>query len=406
MNKMMRSMHDLTWVTHEVDHVLTLFSGGLDSTYVLHTLKDKGVKVTALVVDVGDGIDYVRLKSLADHYKVNLKVIDAKRDFVYEGVLPAIQGQAKYLGVYPVSSSLTRPIMAKYAVQLATELGCGAIIHTANQSQNSLRRLNGAIERMGYEGFYGTPYEFSAISRADKIKALAASGLVEFSQREVSGDSSLWCREFESGLLDNPEQFNVPEGLYYWSVFNKALQLSQNDDQLAITFVQGIPYAVNNQDMPLIDLVHWINKHAGAYKIGRYSGLEHLEQGEKVLEIREAPAATVLMEAYRHLETAVHDVHLLKNKLAQEQIWCQEAVDGNWGSNLQLAAAAFIASTTHKVSGTVVFKLSHGDFCLCSITAAAPLYLTERDDWEIQVSRSRSQLALGDDQNLPLAKIA
>jgi argininosuccinate synthase len=85
-------MQDLTWLTQEVDNVLTLFSGGLDSTYVLDTLKDKGVKVTALAVDVGDGIDYARLKSLVDHYKVNLKVIDGKRDLVYEGVLPAIQG--------------------------------------------------------------------------------------------------------------------------------------------------------------------------------------------------------------------------------------------------------------------------------------------------------------------------
>jgi argininosuccinate synthase len=64
MSKMIRSMQDLTWVTQEVDHVLTLFSGGLDSTYVLDTLKDKGVKVTALAVDVGDCSAYTYKRAL------------------------------------------------------------------------------------------------------------------------------------------------------------------------------------------------------------------------------------------------------------------------------------------------------------------------------------------------------
>ena len=393
-------MQDLALVASEVDHVLTLLSGGLDSSYILHVLKGKAAKVTALVVDVGDDIDYGWLKTVTERFNVDLVVVDGKPDFVDEGVLKAVQGQAMYLGIYPVSSSLTRPIMAKYAVKVATELGCGAIIHSANQSQNSLRRLNGAIKLIGYEGFYGTPYEFSAMSRDEKTSVLIKSGLADFSKREVSGDNNLWCREFESGLLDNPEGFHVPESLYQWSVLNKEFQLTQNDDLLSISFTNGVPTAVNGLSMPLISLVAWVNKHGGAYQIGRYSGLEHLECGAKVLEIREAPAAALLMAAYRHLETAVHDVGLLSKKIIQEQIWCQEAVDGNWGSSLQQASDAFIFSTTQKVSGTVTFKLSKGDFFLCSVIAKDPLYLTDRDTWEIKVSKSRSQLSLDHEKNI------
>ncbi|WP_010103520.1 2OG-Fe dioxygenase family protein [Verminephrobacter aporrectodeae] len=43
-------------------------------------------------------------------------------------------------------------------------------MHTANQSQNSLRRLNGAIEQLGFAGYYGTPYEFSALTAAVTLK--------------------------------------------------------------------------------------------------------------------------------------------------------------------------------------------------------------------------------------------
>mgnify|MGYP003351367457 CR=1 FL=1 len=55
---------------------------------------------------------------------------------------------------------------------MARELGCDTIIHTANQSQNSLRRLNGALSQLGYEGCFGTPYERSVLTRDEKIEAL------------------------------------------------------------------------------------------------------------------------------------------------------------------------------------------------------------------------------------------
>lgn len=90
-------------------------------------------------------------------------------------------------------------------MNVARELGCDAIVHTANQSQNSLRRLNGAIGQLGFEGCYGTPYERSVLTRDEKIEALRVLGLTRFQARGISGDANLWCREFESGSLDNPE---------------------------------------------------------------------------------------------------------------------------------------------------------------------------------------------------------
>lgn len=152
----------------QVEHILTLFSDGLDSTYLLELLKDSNVKVTALAVDMGDGIDSKSLSHIADHYGVDLIIEDGRQSFVEHSIVSAIQAQAMYLGDYPVSSSLSRPVIIKHAVEIANKLNCGAIIHTANQSQNSLRMLNGAIERSGFEGFYGSPYEYSAISREEK----------------------------------------------------------------------------------------------------------------------------------------------------------------------------------------------------------------------------------------------
>jgi len=406
MNRIIRSIEDMRAVAHQTEHVLTLFSGGLDSTYVLSQLAKLPCKVTALAIDLGDGIDQAFLHSITSHFGADLRIIDAKQEFAENAVLPAIQAQAKYLGMYPVSSSLSRPIMAKHAVTLAKRLGCNTIIHTANQSQNSLRRLNGSIKSSGFAGYYGSPYEYSAISREDKSIQLQQQGLLEFAKRAVSGDSNLWCREFESGLLDNPEAFDTPESLYEWSLDHANAVHPLWNNHISIQFTKGVPTAIDGKSLNLLDLIELANLHAGAYRIGRYAGLEHLEQGEKVLEIREAPAAILLLEAYRHLETAVHDVDLIQHKMVAEQTWCQEAVNGRWGSDLQQASNAFIQSTTGPMTGTVTFALKPGAAELTSIKAEQPLYLTERDDWEIQTAFERSQRSLHINYTPTMAKSA
>ncbi len=374
-----RSFEDLDAMQGQVDHVLTLFSGGLDSSYVLKELSQRKLRITALSVDVGEGCRVQDLQEIADFFGAELTIVDAREMFAREAVAPAIRAQAKYLGMYPVSSSLSRPILAKVAVRVARELGCDAIVHTANQSQNSLRRLNGAIAQLGYSGCYGTPYERSILTRDEKIEVLKQLGLARFQARGISGDANLWCREFESGSIDNPEGFWVPPSLFEWTR-SPASPLKAREIQ--IDFHAGIPVAIDQQPMDLVPLIAHLNSTVGAYSIGRYSGLEHLEGGEKVLEVREAPAATILMDAYRHIETAVLDAELLREKVALELLWTREAVEGRWFAPLRQCADAFICHASEKVTGSIRYGLRQGGMDVCSIKAHQPLYLTDRDAWE------------------------
>lgn len=383
MSTRIRSFEDLDAMKGRVDHVLTLFSGGLDSSYVLKELSQRKLRTTALSVDLGEGCQIEDLKEIADFFGVDLTIVDAREMFAHEAVVPAIRAQAKYLGMYPVSSSLSRPILAKVAVRVARELGCDAIVHTANQSQNSLRRLNGAIGHLGYSGCYGTPYELSILTRDEKIEVLRQLGLARFQARGISGDANLWCREFESGSIDNPEGFWVPPSLFEWT---RAPENRPTTREIQIDFRAGIPVAVDQKAIDLVSLIAHLNITVGEYSIGRYSGLEHLEGGQKVLEVREAPAATILMDAYRHIETAVLDAELLREKVALELLWTREAVEGRWFAPLRECADAFIRVSSEKVTGTAGYSLRQGAMDLCSIKAHEPLYLTDRDAWEKTLS--------------------
>jgi len=387
-----RSFADLEYVSRSCKHVLTLFSGGVDSSYVLMELaRHRGCEVTALTVDLGDGVNRDDLAMIASHFGARSLVIDGRHAFARDAVLPALRCNAQYMAMYPISSSLSRPVICRIAVDQATLLECDAIVHTANQSQNSLRRLNGALHQLGFGGFHGSPYEYSALTRQEKIDALRRSGLTAFQARGTSGDANLWCREFESGSLDNPEAFHVPEELFTWTARRTRVIPRCT---ISIRFDKGAPVAIDDAELPLIELIARLNDRIGSYGIGRYCGLEHLDDGEKVLEVREAPAAYVLMNAYRHLEMATLDPELLREKLSLEQIWVREAIEGRWFSDLRRTIDQFIAHQASAVTGIVKYALREGAADVCAIRAAKPRYLTDRDSWEKQAARVRGARSL------------
>ncbi|GLW73267.1 argininosuccinate synthase [Kitasatospora phosalacinea] len=358
--------------------VVTLFSGGLDSSYLLLRLVRAGfTDVHAVSVDLGAGEDPDELRQVAEQLSVRLHLVDGREAFAQRYVRPAIAAQAVYLGTHPISSSLSRPLIAELAAGIAADLDAWGVLHTANRSQNTLRRLNGAFDLLGYRGRYGTPYDLEPVDRETKTRELEEAGLVHVSKRLVSIDANLWCREFESGVVDDPEEHTVPEHLYHWSVRDGA-----PDGTVEIGFEAGVPVSVDGVRLPLRVLVEELNRRVGAHGIGRYSGLEHLAGGQKVLELREMPAAALLLPTYRHLETATLSAETVREKMHVEQLWVREALEGRWFGELRLAAQAFVDACAARVSGTVRWRLRPGSAETQSIVARAPRYLRNREDWE------------------------
>ncbi|MFE7935648.1 argininosuccinate synthase-related protein, partial [Streptomyces sp. NPDC057456] len=336
--RIIRSFPDIADLPLADQPVVTLFSGGLDSAYLLLRLMQSGARdIHAVSVDLGGEDSWAEVASIADRLGVTWHLIDARSDFVRTFIRPAIAAQSVYLDTHPISSSLSRPLIAKVVLDVARQVGAAAVLHTANRSQNSLRRLNGAIELLGFESRYGSPYDLTPVDRGQKIKELSSFGLEEMSNRVVSIDANLWCREFESGLIDDPESHAVPSALYHWTLVDEAPSPSVLD----IGFKAGIPVSVNDVNLPLIDIITTLNTHVGRYGIGRYSGLEHLAGDVKVLEVREMPAASILLRSYRHVESAVTGAEEMREKMHIEQLWVREAIEGRWFGQLRQACQSF-----------------------------------------------------------------
>jgi argininosuccinate synthase len=360
--------------------VVTMFSGGLDSTYLLLKLHQMGFKhIHAVAVNVGSPIDDVQLAKQTAVFGARFECLDGRQLLVETGIKPAIRAHATYMGVYPVSSSLSRPVIARLITDYAKSVQATLLLHTANLSQNSLPRLNNSIQRYGYTGNFGSPYVLSAVSRADKSLELAAFGLSIRFDPQLSSDENLWCREFESGTLSDPERFSVSEEAFCWTQTHRVY----SPEKLKLGFEDGNLTSINELELPLIEAIAWLNREVGKFGHGRFLGLEPISTDQKVLEVREAPAAAIIFDALRHLEVASLDTDTLELKQQLEQKWVREALSGRWDGSCHKMCDAAIVSALSGVSGSVTYIVDRFRFVPCGIVASHPRYIRDRDGWEI-----------------------
>lgn len=372
-NNTIHSLEDI--YQYRTQKVLVLYSGGVDGTYLLLKLFNSGFKhVYALTIDIGGDIEKNDITNIVNSFGYTSLIIDKRDEFTMNYLSKAIFSKALFLNGYPISASLSRPLKAYTAVEIAKSLEIKIIIHTSNNSQNSMRRFNNSFKLLQFKGVYGSPFEYSSVSRKEKLRELAENKKF-YNFKSYSSDINIWCREFESGEFDNPENINIDAEMYLWTrvIENKA------PISISIGYVNGLPVTVNDAEMKLIDIISYLNKALGVYGIGRFIGLEEISNGQKVLEIREAPAAHLLIDGFRHLETAILKNDSIFNKMHMEQIWIRECSEGRWFDELKCAAEAFVSALAQRISGTVTYNVHYYSCQITSIKAINPIYILDRN---------------------------
>jgi argininosuccinate synthase len=106
------------------------YSGGLDSSLGIELLRRiyKVREIIPITVDVGQGKDEIDLAvRRAGQLKIDPLIIDCKHDFSENWLKKAIRANSDYYG-YPVSTSMTRQLIAETIASKAAELGCDSIL--------------------------------------------------------------------------------------------------------------------------------------------------------------------------------------------------------------------------------------------------------------------------------------
>lgn len=352
--------------------ILLLYSGGLDTSFLLRyfTRELKGEVVTVSFDLGGDQ----RERSLVEQRAYRLGSsrhihIEAIEEFLTEYCFRAVKANCQYEGAHPLSSSLSRPLMAKHAVELAHQYGCVAIMHGSNGWQNNSARFDTSIRALASDVEIVEPVMELNISRGDAYTYLCSQGL-DIEKREdnlLSSDNNLWGREIEDGILDHPDI--EPAADIYRLTVDPILAPDQ-PTYLTVTFDHGIPTELNDVPCTSVALVETLNKIGGKCGVGRHDAYEDKVLGHKVREIHESPAATILIIAHRDLQTFITSKRTLPVKQSMDTLWTELACFGLWYHPLRTAVEAFIDQVNKDITGTVRLKLFKGHCSVVGRTSA------------------------------------
>ena len=343
------------------EKIVLAYSGGLDTSVAIAWLKNKGYDVIACCIDVGEGLDLEAIKQKGDVIGAwKSVVIDAKRDFAEQFVLPALQAHAMYEQKYPLVSALSRPLIVQKLVAVANEYGATAIAHGCTGKGNDQVRFEAGIHALAPDMKIEDPIRDWHWSREEEIQYAKGNGIpIPITKASpYSIDENLWGRANECGILEDP-WVAAPADAY---ARTKAIaDTPDTPTTLEISFEEGVPTAINGEKQPLDQLIMNLDKIAGENGVGRIDHVENRLVGIKSREIYECPAATVLLAAHKDLEDLTQEREVAHFKPIVEQKMSELIYNGLWYSPLMKAMVAFIDQTQTVVNGVVRVKLFKGN---------------------------------------------
>jgi argininosuccinate synthase len=350
------------------------YSGGLDTSVMIKWLQEKyNAEVMTVTVNVGQPEN---LKEVAEKAK-NLGVsnhysIDAKDEFAADYVFPAIKANALYEGKYPLSTSLSRPLIVKKMVEIAQKEGATALAHGCTGKGNDQVRFDISIASLAPELKIIAPVREWNMTRDEEIEYAKANGIpVSTAAKKYSIDQSIWGRSIECGILEDASQ-EPPEDAFEWTVSPE--KAPNTPDYVTISFKAGVPVALNQEALDPLALIETLNRTAGKHSVGRIDHVEDRLVGIKSREIYECPAATVLLEAHKDLEKLVLTRHEVLFKQQVDSQWTFLVYAGLWMDPLRADLDAFINSSQERVNGKVQVKLYKGGFQVVGRSSPMSLY--------------------------------
>jgi argininosuccinate synthase len=356
--------------------VVLAYSGGLDTSCAVKWLKQEhGLQVICFCAFIGEVKDKTKLVKRAEAAgAIKTYVVDLKREFARDFIMPALWAHARYEGKYPLATALGRPLIAKHLVKVAQKEGAAYVAHGCTGKGNDQVRLEVGVRTLDPKLKIIAPlrdWEFK--TREEEIEYAKKHGIpIEVTKASpYSIDKNIWGIAIEAGILENPMK-EPPEDAY---VMTKAYDKTPKKPRyIEIAFEEGVPVRLNGKALPLVDLIESLNEIAGEYGVGRFDMIENRLVGIKSREVYEAPAADVLLKAHEELEGFVMDREFIHYKRLLSEKYAELAYFGLWFSPLKKALDAFFASNQDRVTGKVRIKLDRGHAICVGRTSKHALY--------------------------------
>ena len=363
----------------KVGRVLLLYSGGLDTSVMLHWIQETyEAEIVTLTVNLGQpGEDYDVVTGKAKELgAIEAIVVDAREEFAEDYVLPAIRANALYGGGYPLFTALGRPLIAKLGVEHARSTGCDTIAHGCTGKGNDQVRLEATVATLDPELKVIAPVREWKMGREQEIAYARAHGIPVkggTEQAPYSIDDNLWGRSSEGGAIEDLDQ---PPADDVFQLVTRPEEAPDEPQSLRVGFEAGRPVSLDGERLELVELLERCAEIGARHGVGIVDHIEDRIVGLKVRDLYEVPAAAIVLTAHRELEKLVSTIHQNNFKGSLESHWAYLCYAGLWHEPLREDLDAYMQSANRFVTGEVTMKLYKGS--ATPVARSSPYALYDR----------------------------
>ncbi len=351
--------------------VVLAFSGGLDTTFCLVYLIEKGYDVYTALVNTG-GIDDAELKKIKDraltlgakeHFNIN------SEDILFDKVISyIIKFNALYQDDYPLMCT-DRYVIAEEIIGLSDKLNAGSVAHGCTNIGNDQVRFDSALSYNNNNINIIRPIKELNITRNEEIEYLKSRGIeIDFKYSKYSiNQNILGCTisgsEIDKHLEPSPEA-------YQWSENNS----TEAPAYLALDFNEGVPVKLDSETMNGPEILKKLNKLGKKYSIGK-----EIYSGDCIIGIKgrilfEAPGIMILMKAWKKLSQYMFTKNQLSFFKICSEKWGDLVYSGLYYEPLCRNLESMIDNSYKGFSGTVKVKLINNNIEIVEVNSPKSLY--------------------------------
>jgi len=363
--------------------VVLAYSGGLDTSTILAWLIDEGYSVVTFLADVGQPSED---KKVLEEKALRLGaeksyVVDCRKRFVDDFVLPCMRANAVYERRYLLGTSVARPCILQAMVEVAEKENCNFLSHGATGKGNDQVRfelhanyLNPNLQTVAP---WRDPKFFNRFEGRQALIEYADSKGIPVAQtkaKSYSMDENLLHISYESGILEDPD-YPPTDDMFINTVSPQAAP-DQHED-ITITFEKGNPCRLQSDGKDFtdsLDIFLELNRLGGKHGIGRLDIVENRYVGMKSRGVYETPGGTILFEAHTDLETLVMDREVMKIRDQLAVKFGENVYNGYWFSPEMDYLRSALDLTQHTVNGDVKVRLYKGNVMMRGRSSPNSLY--------------------------------
>ena len=325
------------------DKVVLAYSGGLDTSIIIHWLKENyDYDVVCVCGDVGqgketDGLEERALRTGA----IKCYIEDLRDDYDENYIFPTLKSGAVYEGKYLLGTSHARPIIAKALVDIAHKVGAVAICHGATGKGNDQVRFELAIKALDPSLKIIAPWrEWDIKSREDAVDYAEKNGIeCPVTKKDLySRDRNIWHISHEGVDLEDPWNEPQLDSLLKLGVSPEAAP--DKAEYITIGFESGVPVSLDGEKLAPRVLLEKLNELGGKHGVGIADICEDRLVGMKSRGVYETPGGTILYTAITELEYLCLDRDTQSFKRQSAIKFSELVYDGKWFTPLREAMSA------------------------------------------------------------------